>query len=240
MILILGGTGEARGLGTLLRDSGIAGEISMAGVTRAPAPQALPVRVGGFGGAAGMRAYLRERHVRAVVDATHPFSRDMTNRAAQLCREMDLPFLRVERPGWEPQPGDRWERLTDPCLLRAHLPLEGRIFLTTGPGHVADFGLEGRDVLCRRIDASDAPPPPGWRWLVARPPFALEDEIALLKRENITHLVTKNSGGEQAAAKLGAARHLGLPVLMLERKTLPEGIEIAASIWAAMGWIEAL
>ena len=52
-------------------------------------------------------------------------------------------------------------------------------------------------------------------------PFALEQELALLRDYRIDALVAKNSGGGAVQAKLTAARRLQLPVIMLERPPLP-------------------
>ena len=57
--------------------------------------------------------------------------------------------------------------------------------------------------------------------MLERPPFTTVDEIALMKQHNISHLVTKNAGGRETAAKLEAARSLGLPVIMIARPHKP-------------------
>jgi precorrin-6A/cobalt-precorrin-6A reductase len=64
-------------------------------------------------------------------------------------------------------------------------------------------------------------PPPHVEIILARPPFALEGEEALLKERHITELVCKNSGGDATKAKIAAARRLGLPVIMIERPEKP-------------------
>ena len=58
-VLILGGTAEARLLaGRLAGRPGLAVTLSLAGRTASPLPQPVPVRSGGFGGAAGLADYL--------------------------------------------------------------------------------------------------------------------------------------------------------------------------------------
>ena len=80
-VLLLGGTAEARALAETL-----AGDVdlvsSLAG--RVPDPK-LPVgevRIGGFGGVEGMRQWLPDSGVHAVVDATHPYAATITAHAA--------------------------------------------------------------------------------------------------------------------------------------------------------------
>ncbi|HME66227.1 MAG TPA: precorrin-6A/cobalt-precorrin-6A reductase, partial [Streptosporangiaceae bacterium] len=73
-ILILGGTGEARELAAELVAAGVDVLSSLAGRVRQPRLPDGPVRVGGFGGAAGLAAFLRAERITAVIDATHPFA----------------------------------------------------------------------------------------------------------------------------------------------------------------------
>jgi hypothetical protein len=93
-LLLLGGTTEAYELARSLR--GIEGYrivTSLAGRTREPRLPAGEVRIGGFGGAAGLAEFLREQRISAVMDATHPFAAAMGWNAAAACRERDVPLL---------------------------------------------------------------------------------------------------------------------------------------------------
>ena len=80
-VLLLGGTSEGRALAARLhpRTDVIS---SLAGRVPDPALPVGEVRVGGFGGADGLRRWLRDDGVDAVVDATHPFAATMTANAA--------------------------------------------------------------------------------------------------------------------------------------------------------------
>jgi precorrin-6A/cobalt-precorrin-6A reductase len=66
--------------------------------------------------------------------------------------------------------------------------------------------------------------PPDAEVLLARGPFTVADEAALLRKHRIDVLVTKDSGAAATAAKLTAARDLGLPVVVVRRPPLPEGV----------------
>ena len=57
-----------------LADAGIDAVYSYAGRVQNPAQQPLPTRVGGFGGADGLAAYLRAEGFSHLIDATHPFA----------------------------------------------------------------------------------------------------------------------------------------------------------------------
>src|SRR5580698_4424163 len=100
-VLLLGGTAEARALAARLH-SHVDVVSSLAGRVPDPALPMGAVRIGGFGGVDGLRKWLREEHIDAVVDATHPFAATITAHAAQVCGELGLPYVVLARPAWDP------------------------------------------------------------------------------------------------------------------------------------------
>jgi precorrin-6A/cobalt-precorrin-6A reductase len=106
------------------------------------------------------------------------------------------------------------------------LPRLGRrVFLTTGRLGLASFAhLAELHFIVRSVDPPEPPMPPGTHVLLARGPFTVPAETALLRAHDIDVLVTKDSGGEATAAKLTAARDLGLPVVVVRRPPLPDGV----------------
>lgn len=240
-VLILGGTTEASALARhMAGDARFDAVLSLAGVTRAPRAQPLPCRIGGFGGVAGLVTHLREQGVAALVDATHPFAAQMTAHAAAAAAETGVPLLRIDRPAWQAGPGDRWT-LVASMAEAAHLLGEAprRVLLTIGRKDLLPFQAAPQHrYLIRSVDA---PPhellPPLVEVITATGPFALDEERALLARHGIQVIVTKNSGGAATAAKLEAARALGLPVLMLARPAPPPGLVTVPDAAAALGWL---
>jgi precorrin-6A/cobalt-precorrin-6A reductase len=90
----------------------------------------------------------------------------------------------------------------------------------------------------RSVEAPSAQDlPPRVELITARGPFNLEDERALLETHKIELIVTKNSGGAGAEAKLDAARALSLPVIMVERPDLPEASSVE-TVADALAWLE--
>ncbi|HBB39988.1 MAG TPA: cobalt-precorrin-6A reductase, partial [Proteobacteria bacterium] len=77
-VLLLGGTTEASALASALAERGITAVFSYAGRTAQPVAQPLPTRVGGFGGVAGLQAYLESERISHLIDATHPFAAQMS------------------------------------------------------------------------------------------------------------------------------------------------------------------
>ncbi len=240
-VLILGGTGEARRLAAALADRADLDVVSsLAGRVDRPALPVGQVRVGGFGGAAGLRDYLLAERVDAVIDATHPFASTMTAHAVSAGFETGVPVLILLRPPWTAGEADRWHRV--PSLTAAADLVAGlgpRIFLTTGGRSVAEFApLIDQWFLIRSVDAPHGPLPPRHEILLDRGPFTVGGELALLLDRRISAIVTKDSGGAMTAAKLAAARELGLPVVVVDRPPLPAGAHrIADTVDDAVRWL---
>ncbi|MCE0766816.1 cobalt-precorrin-6A reductase [Pseudonocardia kujensis] len=232
-VLILGGTSDGRALAELLRSrSGPSDSVvsSLAGRVRSPRLPPGEVRIGGFGGIAGLVAYLREQAVTHVVDATHPFAAGMTAHAAAACAQTAVPLTILRRPGWTAQPGDRWHRVSSLAAAAEVLPdLGSRAFLTTGRQDLAAFAGLDLWFLVRSVDPPDPPVPARMHSILARGPFTVDGETALLRKHAVDVLVTKDSGGADTAAKLTAARALGVPVVMVDRPPLPPGVPVVAT-----------
>ena len=86
-VLLLGGTSEARALAARLHPD-VDVISSLAGRVPDPALPVGEVRIGGFGGVDGMRRWLADAAVDAVVDATHPYAATITANAAAVCGEL--------------------------------------------------------------------------------------------------------------------------------------------------------
>lgn len=230
-VLILGGTAEARALAGALVDAGVGVTSSLAGRVSAPLLPPGDVRIGDFEDGAALAALIDAEGVGAVVDATHPFARAISELAATACASRGVPLTRLQRPGWTERPGDRWHRVADlAAAARAIDDLGRRVLLTTGRRGLAAFA-DARDTwfLIRSISPPDPPLPARHRLLLARGPHALEDELALIDRHRIDVVVTKDSGGEATSAKLDAARARGLPVVVVDRPALPD-VPTAATV----------
>ncbi|MEU1010350.1 cobalt-precorrin-6A reductase [Streptomyces sp. NPDC005890] len=239
-VLILGGTTEARRLAEVLDGTpGLRLTSSLAG--RVAGPRALPggTRVGGFGGVEGLTAWLREHTADAVVDATHPFAGTISFHAAQAAAAARVPLLALRRPGWVPVPGDRWHEADSLEGAARALPALGRrVFLTTGRMGLAAFAdLDDLWFLVRSVDAPGPPLPSRTEVLLDRGPFTLDGERELLRRHRIDVVVTKDSGGAATAPKLTAAREAGLPVVVVRRPPVPQGVPVVPDPESAARWV---
>ncbi|MFI1460090.1 cobalt-precorrin-6A reductase [Nocardia carnea] len=239
-ILLLGGTGEARELAhALAGERGLEIVSSLAGRVSDPVRPGGTVRVGGFGGVEGLRNWSTGNAIELIVDATHPFAATMTAHAARASVELGLPMIRLNRPGWTAGPGDHWLRVPDlAAAAEVSADTGDRILLTIGRQGVGAFAGYTRPwYLIRAIDPPDAALPPCHEILLARGPFTVESESALLARQRIEVLVTKDSGGAATAAKLVAAREAGIPVVMVDRPPTPPGLVEVTSVAAAREWV---
>ncbi|MDQ0765864.1 cobalt-precorrin-6A reductase [Streptomyces canus] len=240
-ILILGGTTEARELAAVLTARpGIRVTTSLAGRVTRPGAVAGEVRIGGFGGAAGLADWMREQHVDALIDATHPFARAITAHAARAAEATGVPSVVLRRPSWRPGPGDRWHPVDSLDAAAALLPSLGRrVFLTTGRMELAVFAhLSELHFVVRSVELPEPPMPPHTEVLLSRGPFTVADESTLLYDHCIDVLVTKDSGGAATSAKLTAARELALPVVVVRRPALPDGVTSVPDVAGVQRWLD--
>ena len=244
-VVILGGTAEARKLADALVDRhGDRWRIitSLAGRTKNPKHPKGEVRDGGFGGARGLADYLRDVGAALLIDATHPYAKQITRHAAEACETAGVARLMLDRPAWTEQPGDRWihvpsldvavreiSRKSDACLI------------TTGVNDLSAFApVRTTKLFVRLIEKPATPLPLGEAEIViGTPPYRKEDEVALMRLLGIDLMVTKNAGGAATYAKIEAARTLGIDVVMIDRPPLPGG-DTVTDVEAALARAEAL
>jgi precorrin-6A/cobalt-precorrin-6A reductase len=238
-ILLLGGTTEASQLAACLAATDVDAVFSYAGRTNSPLSQPLPTRVGGFGGVAGLAAYIGAENISHVIDATHPFAAMISGNAYAACIQTRTPLLSFQRPAWTARRGDHWLAVADMEAAVAALPITGaRVFLAIGKQTLAAFATKPLNhYMLRLVDPPAHPLPlPEATVIVARGPFDAAGDTVLLRDHAITHIVAKNAGGAGAAAKLMAARTLGLPVIMIDRPAAPKRDDCATTD-GVMDWL---
>ncbi|MCV4013638.1 precorrin-6A/cobalt-precorrin-6A reductase, partial [Pseudomonas aeruginosa] len=128
-LLLLGGIGEAL---ALARRLGPAHLYSLAGLGKVPGDLACRVRVGGYGGAEGLAAFIDEQGFDLLVDATHPYAARISRNAVRAARLAGVPCWALRRPGWQAGPGDDWREVADWRELIAALAPFRRPLFTLG------------------------------------------------------------------------------------------------------------
>ena len=239
-LLVLGGTREAARLAELVGAAGHEVTVSLAGRTREPVPVAGTVRTGGFGGADGLAAYLRDHRIERLVDATHPFAGAISANAVRASEIARVPRVALHRPSWLALTGDDWTAVPSLEAAANALPSRCHALLALGRQHLAPF-LARDDVrfTARMIEAPSPEVAARMEVVRARPSAEWQKEASFLREREITHLVSRNSGGSGAYAKIEAARALGIPVVMIDRPPAPAPpcVESAQEViaWLARG-----
>lgn len=217
-ILLLGGVTEALAIARTLGPEHV---YSLAGIGRVPGDLNCQVRVGGFGGAEGLAAYLHAEKIDLLIDATHPYAAQISANAARAAQLSGLPCWALRRPAWQAQLGDDWREVAGWAeLIEALRPFRRPLF-TLGREplqHLYEIPPEQFWTL-RALEA--CPGNERCEVIGARGPFHLEDERALFERRQIDVLISKNSGSTATEPKLDVARERGVPVLVLKRPELP-------------------
>jgi precorrin-6A/cobalt-precorrin-6A reductase len=226
-VLILGGTSEARALAARIAEMpDVQAVLSLAGRTRERQAQPIATRIGGFGGIDGLCAYLQAERIERVVDATHPFAAQISRHGATACARLGIPLLILTRQPWQKQADDNWTEVANLGeAARALGDAPKRVFLTIGRLGLSAFARAPQHLyLVRTIDPTEdlAALLPHHQLILARGPFAVEDEERLMRDASIDVLVTKNSGGRAIYAKMIAARRLGLPVIVIAPPPRPD------------------
>lgn len=222
-----------------LAEAGVDAVYSYAGRTESPVAQPLPVRMGGFGGVAGLVDYLKAQGITHLIDATHPFAAQMSRNAVEACAAMGTPLIALEREPWAAAEGDRWTHVPDLAAAVAALgDAPRRVFLAIGRQTLDAFAAAPQHhYLLRLVDPPTEPfPLPRAEAVIARGPFTVEGDRALLGDHRIEVIVAKNAGGAGAEAKLLAARELGLPVVLIDRPWVPER-KVARTVEEVMAWL---
>jgi len=241
-ILILGGTTEAAELARAALDrfgDALHVTTSLAGRTERPHPLAGQIRVGGFGGPAGLAAYLKEHGVGRLIDATHPFATRISSSARVACEQTNVPRLVLRRPPWRRHLLDHWIEVDS---VKTAASIVGRIgrraWLTVGFSEIGAFAATTSvHFLVRLVDPPrQSLPLRSYEVVVGRGPFKLTEERLHIARHEIDVLVCKASGGVATEAKIIAARECGLPVIMVRRPP-PEPGEWVDTVDAALDWL---
>jgi len=254
-LLLLGGTADARKVTRILDEEGllqtsnVASDriqliYSIAGLVRMPQ---VPCEVisGGFSQYGGLKAYVEENGIDAILDVTHPFAKTMSNTAVAVARQCNIPCWRFHRPEWTRRDGDRWELFDSWQELIPALAEKRSVLLTAGQldqeliDQLAEQAQKRSQQLILR---TAAPPraelPESILWLKAIGPFNEADELALMQQHQVDVLVSKNSGGAATEAKLSAARELGIEVLMLQRPEFNAADQQFDTVIDCVSWLQ--
>ena len=178
-------------------------------------------------GVEARRRALQGSHARVIVDATHPYAQQMSEQLIGLSRELDIPYLRYERPSTLDSETTLLCGSVEEAAERA-VATGQRIFLATGSKDLATFlGAPSADqrewfvritpepaLIRRAIDLGI----PRDHILAMQGPFSEAFNTALWRDQRIDCVVTKDSGEAGGfSAKARAAAALNIPLLVIRR-----------------------
>ena len=195
--------------------------------------------------ASGIADYLENHEILGVIDATHPYAVEVSRNIKTACESLKIPVVRVARDRECPDTGDVLRVPSADAAVEALACREGNVLLTVGSKDLSRFTaldnyrerlyvrvLPTREVVAKceemGFDAGHI--------LALQGPFSEAMNIAFLEMTKARILVTKDGGKNGGfREKLGAARSMGVEVLLVER---PE--DEGCSVEDALAWARSL
>lgn len=231
MILIFGGTTEGRAAVRVVEEAGQPYFYSTRSeMQEVAAPHA--ERLCGAMDEARMTAFCRERGVRLIVDAAHPFAARLHATVARAAAACSLPVVRYERR-YPPRTGECvWCADYDDAVAKLEARGIERLLALTGVQTIPRLSAFWRRHDCRfrvldreeSAAAAEAAGFPRERLLFYH---AGDDETALLEEVRPDAVITKESGESgYFGAKAEACRAAGIPLFVVERPPMPEGFVV--------------
>ena len=176
------------------------------------------------------RSQLQHSRAAAIVDATHPFATEISKQLTRLSAELNIPYIRYERPAAVLPSFAR--QVTDmSTAARLAIEIGQRIFLATGIKDIDTFvrapGAECREWFLRitpdtgSLEVALKLGVPRSQICAMQGPFSSDLNIALWSAWKIDCVVSKESGEAGGFdSKAEAADKLKIPLIVVRRPQL--------------------
>lgn len=237
MILVMAGTSDARELALQIQQAGypLLTTVVTDSAARSMEEAGLPVMTGRLT-AEALSALIREKGIRALVDATHPFAEEASKNAIAAAQTAEVPYIRYERDriSIENHPlitfADDYEQASELAASKG-----GVVMLTTGSKTLHIFakrllGLPGTTLVARmlpRLDNMEKCAELGVEQkniIAMQGPFSRELNKALYAHYQVTLMITKESGKVGAVdEKLESALEMGIETIVIGRPAVDYG-----------------
>ncbi|CCD29812.1 Precorrin-3B C17-methyltransferase / Precorrin-6X reductase [Candidatus Glomeribacter gigasporarum BEG34] len=232
-VWVFSGTSDGNALARLLVAAGLPTVVSVASaygmeLVRRNVPGATVVA--GRLGIERRRQLLKDSRARLLIDATHPYSLEISHQLIELSRELDLDYFRYERPDSHADaPTQQYDSVE--AAAQAAIASGRRIFLAMGVNYLASF-IQHPDAADRAWYLRLTPDPVKLqralelgmqrdRLIAMQGPFSQTLNEALWRDLRIDCIVSKASGDAGGyPAKARAAHALGIPFITIRRPAI--------------------
>jgi precorrin-3B C17-methyltransferase len=178
-------------------------------------------------GVAARRSQLQQSGAVAIIDATHPFATEISSQLTQLSAELNVPYIRYERPVVA-LPSFAQQAPDMPAAARMAIELGRRIFVATGikdlDAFVTQSEAEHREWFLRitpdsgSLELALKAGIPRSHICAMQGPFSTDFNLALWSAWRVDCVVTKDSGEAGGFhSKAEAADKLGIPFIVVRR-----------------------
>lgn len=168
-----------------------------------------------------------------VVDATHPYAKEVTRNLKSACEELQVPYLRLVR--------EEEAACGEICVEDIHAAVrylehtEGNILVTTGSKELEAYTqltdykerIYARVLSLKQVvEKCEALGLAGRHLICMQGPFSAELNLAMLKEYDIAYMVTKESGAAGGfLQKCEAAEEAGVRLVVIGRPEKEAGYE---------------
>ncbi|HHW47636.1 MAG TPA: cobalt-precorrin-6A reductase [Clostridiaceae bacterium] len=186
---------------------------------------------------------------KCLVDASHPFAREVSVNSIKACTAVNIPYLRFERKGVIIPESEKVIHVDDYLqAAKKAAELNGNIFLTIGSNNLEVFTRNVphyKERLFARvlpesgvIAKCEAAGLTASNIIAIKGPFSEEMNYEMIKHCNARILVTKDSGNAGGVDnKLKAARRAGIYVILIKKPDVNYG-ETVSDIDEVIKYVE--
>lgn len=228
MILVLGGTSDSLKIAGALKQVAIDFYLSVVSDYGQDLAAAVAERIiKGRLSVEEMVAFIQENQITQLIDATHPFAVEVSKNAIAACEQAKISYFRFERPSSIPTGVILTASVAEAC--KKALAYQGKIYLTTGSKTLPQFvqRVSKEDLVVRVLPTAEVLTITEKLGLAAdqveaiKGPFSKEMNMALLKHNQASVMITKESGQAGGfAEKVEACKALEIPCIVIEREKI--------------------
>ncbi|MPM34804.1 Cobalt-precorrin-6A reductase [bioreactor metagenome] len=175
-----------------------------------------------------LRALLKEKGVQTLIDGSHPYAKEITKNALEVCKELNITYIRYERPSVTEEflHYENLYYIEEYSEIPRVVSFKGNILNTTGSRNIKtliNLNLENR-IIHRILPTSQVLKEceellvPVEDIIAMKGPFSKELNKAFIKDYNIEAILLKDSGIEGGTIeKLQAAKECGKKIILIGR-----------------------